>query len=124
MQVRVLLGVQIDNQMYTVYAILSQKDGRIYVGFTSNIEKRLKEHNAGTTKSTKGFRPWELLYTEVVKDRVTARKREVYWKSGTGKEQLKELKGYLPAGREQEFPMNYDIFFNRPHSSRDRTRVS
>ncbi len=100
MQVRVLLGVQIDNQMYTVYAILSQKDGRIYVGFTSNIEKRLKEHNAGTTKSTKGFRPWELLYTEVVEDRVTARKREVYWKSGTGKEQLKELKGYLPAGRQ------------------------
>jgi len=42
---------------YFVYAIKSQVDGRIYIGFSSDIEKRLKEHNSGKTKSTKGFRP-------------------------------------------------------------------
>ena len=77
--------------MYTVYAILSLKDGRIYVGFSSNIERRVNEHNAGKTKSTKGFRPWKLFFTENVDSRIEARKREKYWKSGTGKEQLKEL---------------------------------
>ena len=77
--------------MYKVYAIVSNKDGRIYVGFTTNIERRLKEHNAGKTKSTKGYCPWELFFTEEVETRQIARQREKYWKSGTGKEQLKVL---------------------------------
>ena len=76
---------------YIVYAIQSEVDSRIYVGFTGNIENRLKWHEQGKTRSTKGFRPWKLIYTENVKDRVTARKREVYLKSGCGKEFLKEL---------------------------------
>lgn len=79
------------NQKITVYAIKSLKDGRIYVGMSKNIEKRLKEHNSGKTKSTKGFVPWVLLFTEECVDRVEARQREKYWKSGIGKEQLKKL---------------------------------
>jgi len=43
--------------MYTVYAIQSQVDNRIYVGFTENLERRLSEHNNGKTKSSKGYRP-------------------------------------------------------------------
>ena len=43
--------------MFTVYAIKSELDGRIYVGFTDCIERRLKEHNSGKTKSTKGYKP-------------------------------------------------------------------
>ncbi|BDX37592.1 hypothetical protein CYCD_09470 [Tenuifilaceae bacterium CYCD] len=49
---------------YTVYAIRSKIDGRIYVGFTQDVQRRLLEHNRGETKSTKGYRPWELIYTE------------------------------------------------------------
>ena len=75
--------------MYLVYAIRSGKDGRIYVGMCANFETRLKEHNAGKTKSTKGFRPWKLIYLEEAIDRVEARKREKYLKSGVGKEFLK-----------------------------------
>jgi putative endonuclease len=74
---------------YIIYAIKSSFDNRIYVGFTVNLEKRLKEHNQGKTKSTKGFRPWSLLYNEVVETRLEARKREKYFKSGCGKEFLK-----------------------------------
>ena len=76
---------------FFVYAIVSEKDNRIYVGFSSDFEKRLKEHNAGKTKSTKGFRPWKLLYKEVIKGRIEARKKEKYYKSGIGKEFLKSL---------------------------------
>ena len=74
---------------YTVYAIKSKVDGRIYVGFTKNIENRLKEHNSGKTRSTKGYRPWILIFTEECESRVAARKLEVYYKSGIGKEKLK-----------------------------------
>ena len=55
--------------MYFVYAIKSKVDGRIYVGMSINFETRLKEHNAGKTKSTKGYRPWELIYKEAALNR-------------------------------------------------------
>ena len=67
------------------------KDGRIYVGLSSNIERRIFEHNSGYTFSTKGFRPWKLIYKEEVKDRKEARIREKYFKSGFGKELLKSI---------------------------------
>jgi putative endonuclease len=77
--------------MFFVYALRSEKDGRIYVGFSSDLVKRLNEHNAGKTKSTKGFRPWILIYSEEIPTREMARKREKYLKSGAGKEFLKSL---------------------------------
>jgi putative endonuclease len=54
---------------FTIYAIKSSFDNRIYVGFTTNLENRLKEHNQGRTKSTKGYRPWTLIYQEAVETR-------------------------------------------------------
>lgn len=81
-----------ENQQIYVYALKSLKDDRIYVGMTADVNKRLKEHNSGKTKSTKGFLPWILIFTEVCNDRQQAREREKYWKSGIGKEQLKKLK--------------------------------
>ncbi len=76
---------------YNVYALKSQVDGRIYVGFSSNVEKRLKEHNSGKTRSTKGFRPWVIIFTEEFSDRMTAREKEKYYKTGIGKEKLKNM---------------------------------
>jgi len=55
----------------------------------------LKEHNAGKTQSTKGYRPWKLLYSEVIIGRNNARKKEIYYKSGVGKEFLKSLPNRL-----------------------------
>jgi len=45
---------------YFVYTIKSELDGRIYVGFSENVKNRIKEHNSGKTKSTRGYRPWKL----------------------------------------------------------------
>ncbi len=75
--------------MMFVYVLKSEKEERLYVGMTISVEKRLKEHNAGKTKSTKGYRPWKVVHTEEYPDRTTARKREKYLKSGYGKQWLK-----------------------------------
>ena len=75
--------------MFFVYVIRSEVDGRFYVGFTTDVNKRLKEHNNGKTKSTKGYCPWCLFFYEEYGTRIEARNREVYLKSGTGKEYIK-----------------------------------
>ncbi|PJA36844.1 MAG: endonuclease, partial [Candidatus Zambryskibacteria bacterium CG_4_9_14_3_um_filter_42_9] len=62
-----------------------------YVGFSKFIDRRLKEHNSGYIFSTKGYRPWKLLYSEIVNNRNGARFREKYLKSGIGKEFLKNI---------------------------------
>ncbi|MFA5130381.1 MAG: GIY-YIG nuclease family protein [Patescibacteria group bacterium] len=80
--------------MYSVYALLSLKERRIYVGLSGNVEKRIQEHNSGRVFSTKGFRPWKLIHQELVGTRQEARNREKYLKSGIGKEWLKQT--YLP----------------------------
>jgi len=74
---------------YAIYDIQSGVDNRIYVGMTKDLDNRLKEHNQGKTKSTKGLRPWNLIYNESAETRIEARKREKYLKSGCGKEFLK-----------------------------------
>ena len=77
--------------LHYVYVIVSQsKCLRFYVGMTENKERRLFEHNMGKTKSTKGYRPWKLFFTEEYKSRSEAREREKYLKSGTGKEMIKK----------------------------------
>lgn len=77
--------------MFTVYAISSQISKYIYVGLTSNLERRFFEHNSGKEKTTRSRRPFKIIYTERCEDRLSARKREKYFKSGIGKEFLKSL---------------------------------
>jgi putative endonuclease len=50
--------------MYYVYIIKSTKTGSLYVGYTSNIAKRFKEHNSGKSIYTKKYAPWRLVYLE------------------------------------------------------------
>ncbi len=71
--------------MYYVYAIKSEIKDWIYVGITDDIERRLKQHNSGWNRSTKPYRPFQLIYSEKCIDRPTARKREKYLKSAAGK---------------------------------------
>ncbi len=51
--------------MYTVYVLFSPKYEKIYIGFTSDLEKRLLSHNELSHKGwTRKFRPWVLIYKE------------------------------------------------------------
>ena len=76
--------------MYYVYVIESINFKRRYIGFTSNIENRLKQHNSGKTRSTKAYKPWKLLFFEEFKDKIDAINREKYLKSGVGREYIRE----------------------------------
>jgi putative endonuclease len=77
--------------MYFVYVMRSQSSGRHYVGFCTDPIQRLGQHNQGITKSTKNRGPWELVYQEEMGTRAEAMRRERYWKSGQGREELKRL---------------------------------
>ena len=77
--------------MYTVYVLKSLKDGRQYTGSTEDLERRLKEHNAGKTASTRRRRPFVLVHTEEYESREAAEDRERYLKTGKGREELKKL---------------------------------
>ena len=78
--------------MFFVYALKSKSRNYIYVGLTANLEQRLEYHNKGKNKTTRPYRPFELIYSEICKDRIEARKKEKYLKSGVGKEFLKKIK--------------------------------
>jgi putative endonuclease len=78
--------------MFYIYAISSLKRNWIYVGMTIDLKARIERHNDGRERTTKGYRPFELIYTETVETRLEARAREKYWKSGVGKEQLRLIR--------------------------------
>ncbi len=67
--------------MYTVYVLYSDKFNRTYTGFTNNLERRVKEHNSGQSRSTKAFMPWRIVHKEVYETRQEAREREKYLKT-------------------------------------------
>lgn len=82
--------------MYYNYVLQSKKDGKRYIGFTNNLEKRLKEHNAGLNKSTKFRRPFKLIYYESCLNKIDAIKRESYLKTMWGNNYLnKRLADFL-----------------------------
>ncbi len=81
--------------MFYVYAIKSFGKNYIYVGITDNIERRLSQHNSGENKSTKAYKPFIIIHSESFATRPEARMKEIYFKSGVGKEHLKTVK--LPA---------------------------
>ena len=71
---------------YSVYIIENAK-GRHYVGVARDPEKRLREHNSGSAKSTRPFGPWQLIYTEKHESRSQACKREWYLKHAEGRQE-------------------------------------
>jgi putative endonuclease len=75
--------------MIYLYVIRSLANGNLYVGICKSIANRLKEHNSGKNRYTKGLIPWEIVYSEQFPDWSSARVKEKYYKSGIGKEELK-----------------------------------
>ncbi len=77
--------------MIYVYALKSTTRNYIYVGMTADINDRLKRHNSGYEKTTRSYRPFDLIYLEQFESRKEARVKEKYLKSGVGKEYLRKL---------------------------------
>ena len=62
--------------MYYVYIIKSIKDKQLYIGYTNNLPRRIKEHNSKLNTSTKSRTPFKLVYYEAYHNRQDAIKRE------------------------------------------------
>ncbi len=76
---------------FYVYLLQSKINKRFYVGYTSNLKKRLAQHNNGEVKSTKSGIPYELVYFEGFKNKSDALVRERKLKHhGQGIRRLKE----------------------------------
>ena len=57
--------------MYWVY-ILKNQEGIYYKGYTTNIEKRLEEHNTGLSRYTSNKGPWSIVYSKTFEDKKDA----------------------------------------------------
>jgi putative endonuclease len=75
--------------MYFVYVLKSKINSQLYKGITNDLERRISEHNQGKHKYTSQFLPWEIAYFEEFATLHEARSRELFLKSGTGREFLK-----------------------------------
>ncbi|TXD81142.1 GIY-YIG nuclease family protein [Subsaximicrobium wynnwilliamsii] len=79
--------------MFYIYAISSAHRNYIYVGMTESLEERFERHQSGRERTTKAYRPFKLIFSEALDvERKVAKKREKYWKSGIGKEKLRQLR--------------------------------
>lgn len=81
--------VLLNNKYYT-YVLFSLKDRKFYVGFTANLKNRLIEHAHGLVASTHNRRPLKLIHYEYFINKTDAKAREVFLKSGFGRNQLKQ----------------------------------
>jgi putative endonuclease len=78
--------------LLTVYILYSPGFDKVYIGFTSNLETRLRAHNFLAAKGyTIRYRPWILIHTETFKTKREAMTREKELKSGKGRDFIRRV---------------------------------
>lgn len=83
-------------KFFYVYVLKSISKEFIYVGFTSNLKRRLTEHNNKEELSTKYYAPFDLIHYEAYRNEKDAKRRENYFKTTKGKVTLRQmLKEYI-----------------------------
>jgi len=84
-------------EMFYVYLLKSERTKWTYVGYTSNLTRRLEEHNSGKNYSTRRYLPVRLIYYEAYSSKLDATEREKHLKQyGSSLQKLKErVKGSL-----------------------------
>ncbi len=84
--------------MHYVYILKSLMDQCWYIGYSEDVDQRLKDHNAGKNVSTKPRRPLVLIYYEAYLHKMDALGREKFLKSRAGRRFLeKQMRHYLGA---------------------------
>ena len=76
---------------FIVYILQSKKDNSYYIGFTSDLNQRLKYHNSGKSRYTSKKMPWKVVYTEKFNTRSEAMKREKFLKKQKNQEFYSKL---------------------------------
>ena len=91
--------------MWRMY-VLSCADGSFYCGITTNLERRIKEHNGGTKKKgakyTNSRRPVVYMYDEDHPDRSSASKAEAAFKKLTRDQKIQYMVDKVSATYEEE----------------------
>ena len=83
-------------KFYFVYVLRSLDKDFVYVGFTTDLERRFKEHNNREELSTRCYAPFDLIHYEAYKSKTDAQRREEYLKTTKGKTTLRTmLKDYF-----------------------------
>ncbi len=75
--------------MFCVYILFSEKDKKLYIGYTPNLTRRIEKHKNGFVKATTYRRPLKLIYYESYLSEIDAKRREIYLKGGKGRSELK-----------------------------------
>ena len=78
-------------KFFYIYVLKSLIKDFTYVGFTSDLRKRFKEHNNKEELSTKHYAPFDLIHFEAYKNIKDAKRREHYFKTTKGKVTLKQM---------------------------------
>jgi len=82
--------LDVSKDKFYVYILFSLKDKGLYIGYSTNLRNRLSQHARGKVKSTAFRRPLKLVHYEYFINKADAKAREVFLKSGFGREQLKK----------------------------------
>ena len=97
--------------MFYVYLLHSTKDNGFYIGFSTNLRARLRQHQDGESFATSHRGPWKLIYYEAYTKREDAEGREKFLKSGAGRRFLRtqlrhylRVKGFASRGVNQDVP--------------------
>ena len=77
--------------MYFVYILKSVNKEIYYKGQTEDINRRIKEHFNSQVKSTRKLLPLKLVHVEVCETRKAAKSLELFFKSGYGREIIREI---------------------------------
>ncbi|HYJ04735.1 MAG TPA: GIY-YIG nuclease family protein [Chthoniobacterales bacterium] len=89
-------SIAVFSRVFYVYVLRSQSDSGFYIGFSTNLRARLRQHQNGASFATKSCGPWKLIYYEAYLNQEDALGRERYLKSGSGRRFLKaQLRHYL-----------------------------
>ena len=81
---------------FYIYVLHSKRSDILYIGYTSNLIRRVKEHNLGLNQSTKPYRPWSLIYYEACRNRNDAKRTVRYLKTNKGEWMVRRrVKEYL-----------------------------
>lgn len=93
--------------MFYTYVLKSQKDGKLYIGFTSDLRKRFNQHNRGYVTATRPRVPFDLIFYEAYLNKYDALRREKYLKTDKGKTTLRSmLRDFLPKIKIQAWSRN------------------
>ena len=75
--------------MFYIYFLISENRNKTYLGFSNNMNSRLKMHRHRKVKSTKNFGNFTHYIIDTANNIVEARKKEKYYKSCAGRKKLK-----------------------------------